>query len=435
LEKDKIGLKSKSDPDPDPVDAREAITPRGKPNMVASAIVLERITRHTGSPSSRAHAAASTSGKLYSMNTRPASKLLKSFTWKDYFSSGAFYKDGVLLEFGNLPASAQVTEEADESAAPANLSYEIKHRQFQEHLTVMFNDMVLRAEKLWSQLRFSKFEQKFFKLTLCKGPPQSLQHCQELATYISLLQVHLQVTLKVLECIKIREVAVAKCYDIIAALQRRKLSRSQYPDNGTVAASSSAHRNESTAVGEQQPSSFWKDELLHALDEVRCASLEVIKCIQLWRRNLWRPMPFVWNGDNYLSKMRFDMNILETSSNMEIVSMLGLTEKDLWCIIFFDSQPKPEREQDEIEIKPRMNKGERNPEVIENQQALSQPEENAYIERLTREFKNNIDQHELYTAASIVVEEEKLQNALAVEQASLLEKGVFIPSLRQVIVS
>jgi hypothetical protein len=45
-------------------------------------------------------------------------------------------------------------------------------------------------------------------------------------------------------------------------------------------------------------------------------------------------------------------------------------------------------------------------------------------------FSHKVDAQELELAATIVLEEDQLQSALAIEQASLQQKGVFIPTLR-----
>lgn len=48
---------------------------------------------------------------------------------------------------------------------------------------------------------------------------------------------------------------------------------------------------------------------------------------------------------------------------------------------------------------------------------------------MLQEFLHKVNPRELKLAATIVLEEEMLQNALAIEHASLLAKGVFIPTL------
>ncbi|OQR95537.1 hypothetical protein THRCLA_22121 [Thraustotheca clavata] len=66
-------------------------------------------------------------------------------------------------------------------------------------------------------------------------------------------------------------------------------------------------------------------DMLHALIQLRMASLDVVEAIALWRRILVRPMPFLWRGHNYLLRMAHDSDFLTKSSLA--TSALGMTIK------------------------------------------------------------------------------------------------------------
>eukprot|EP01040_Poterioochromonas_malhamensis_P022467 gene22467-27340_t len=160
-----------------------------------------------------------------------------------------------------------------------------------------------------------------------------------------MVDLHKEPTKDVTFAIHAGEEALKKCYDPLNAF-RRKLQRTNNNNaaGGLVrpASASAALRSSSSTpsltdaqvVDESGRMAFWKEELIVSLDETRCASLEVIKAIQQWRRILWRPHAFVWCGVNYLFKMQEDMNVLETDIYQRLLSMVPLTKDDILCVIF-----------------------------------------------------------------------------------------------------
>ena len=78
------------------------------------------------------------------------------------------------------------------------------------------------------------------------------------------------------------------------------------------------------------------------------ATLNVVRLIQLWRRNLWRPHPFVFQKDgsvdcNYMLKMGSDLGVLRMDVYMDVLRGVPLHEKDLVCVLFPDPKHAPRR--------------------------------------------------------------------------------------------
>jgi hypothetical protein len=74
---------------------------------------------------------------------------------------------------------------------------------------------------------------------------------------------------------------------------------------------------------------------------LQLATLNVVRLIQLWRRNLWRPHPFVYQKDgsvdcNYMLKMGSDLGVLRMEVYMDVLRGVPLQEKDLVCVLFPD---------------------------------------------------------------------------------------------------
>ena len=170
-------------------------------------------------------------------------------------------------------------------------------------------NMISRVEDLWDSLKIPLADRKFYRKSLCKLPVQSLEQCGELSAHIVMLKKHQEATISTLQVIRKREICIQNCYEILSRLYRQA-SRVPLKDIGI-------RLNAPDTID-----MFWKQELLCSLDELRCLSLDVIKNIQRWRRNLWRPQPFVWCDMNYLSKMKNDMNILEVLLIRHFIDLL-----------------------------------------------------------------------------------------------------------------
>ena len=177
-------------------------TPRGKSNMLASMIVLQKVHEHTGH-AARANkgenppAFRPTSGRFISMDTEPCLHLLKTSTWKDYFTGANTNNHAV----GRPPTAGGVSAKHDDhvtdrrnpkadndsqqfdngiSDTHSCKRLESKQEEMKQHLEYIFKNMVARVDVLWDQLKISKLERKFYRTSLCNDHVKSLQHCRRL---------------------------------------------------------------------------------------------------------------------------------------------------------------------------------------------------------------------------------------------------------------
>mmetsp|Transcript_29162 Transcript_29162/g.40062 ORF Transcript_29162/g.40062 Transcript_29162/m.40062 type:complete len:683 (+) Transcript_29162:267-2315(+) len=381
------------------------------------------------------------------MRVEAASDLLKSTTWREFFVNGVPEKKSTKErqpsnerseEVGREKLNKDENESFDEpigSKSASSLSLQIRKLEMMQNLDSIYNTLVYRVEDLWDTLKISLADRKFYRKSLCNGPVQSIDHCKELASYVIKLQQYKTSTLEVLQSIKLREESINKFYDQFASLQR-KYSRLQIKDLAYRVNTSSLsldNINESSAV---ENSTEWKEELIYSLDEVRCNTLDVIKNIQLWRRNLWRPLPFVWNNRNYLQKMRSDMNILESESSKKILNLLSMRPEDLLCVIFFEFRGKENSiwGPAQGEISPESPDENRSQQLVPPLSPLPMSSaslnNNSFIQNIVLEFTENIPLSELQEAATVVLEDDMMQQAIQSEREALTKKGYFIPSLK-----
>jgi len=325
---------------------------------------------------------------LGEMKTEPAVALLRKTDWRDFFEhlkkkdpDSNIYDDYEKAEMYDSDVRYSHMHKSDagrsrESRTPsrplsASLDTLTNHREsFLNDLSAKFENMVKRVISLWDELKVPDADRKFYTASLCRSPPESARQCIELAKYINSLKNHRESTIGVLRAIKLRESSVASCCDILAAIKRKNLRSGK----GLT--------------------EVWKTELICALEDVAVSSVFVVACIQNWRESLWRPLPFMFNGENYYNKMASDMKVIETESFSGIVSSLPISSLGILCVTF-------------------------NPNMYVSEYDLMLPLEN-----------DSPDILRLKVTAMTVIRENEIQDALEVEKKALLESGTFIPLLR-----
>jgi hypothetical protein len=310
-----------------------------------------------------------------------------------------------------------------------------------------FREMITHIEILWDELKVPFPDQKFYKESLLKGPPSGIEQCQEVGRYINMLKLHRKATISTLKAIQQREAVLEKLFDFLYAFAQMEMRLNNRRQGSTISA------NYATTV--------MIEELVQLLREVQWANIETIRAIQLWRRNLWRPLPFVWNGCNYLSKMQSDTNVILADEFSRLLANIPLTRDDLVCIVFGLGKSPLDLEK-ELELRRRNTFGStssllrgsdalessgNNVDVAAAQAALAaskdaydtesatgvaaaaaQPQVKCNTLRDMLFADRNI--RELRAAARVVDEEGKLQKALKVEHKSLVAMNVFIPLLK-----
>ena len=207
----------------------------------------------------------------------------------------------------------------------------------------VFHGMVARVEDLWEEIKIPHADRKFYRESLCKSPPTGVEQCQELANYIVMLKYHRKSTVAVLRAIEIREFALSKCLDLLYAINRKAQRAANHQrTTGLVGESRETVRDLVVVKGVDSITQVLQEELVAVLRDVQLATLNVVRLIQLWRRNLWRPHPFVYQKDgkndvNYMLKIGTDLNVLGLEVYMNTLKGVPLFEKDLICILFTKS--------------------------------------------------------------------------------------------------
>ncbi len=436
--------------------------------------------------------------RLGSVRVDPAVKLLQNITWRGFFNAeecrSSSVANPVLKGREVNPANAHLGKRtASPGGRPRSANSTVhgfKERTGTHELEgepdpmeEAFNDMVNRTEDLWEDTKVPQADRKFYRESLCKGPPAGIEQCQELANYIIVLKLHRKATVAVLRAIQIREFAVSKCLDLLYAINR-KASRLA---NNRVEQQNSRETVRDLAGTKDSITLVFQEEFVATLRDVQLATLNVIRQIQLWRRNLWRPHPFVYQKEghgecNYMLKMVSDLSVLRLDVYMDVLKGVPLLEKDLTCIVFPDGKqgargssrpvrppstrrPAPTSgdrgvpvsvsfggdgdveytySADNSPVRGAPSSGARgtaaSPELHDQDREQGQGQEQEqeqeplyevdYDSPLRESFFLDRDLDELRIAAKVVSEEAKLQQALSTEQRALREKKVFIPLLR-----
>ena len=147
-----------------------------------------------------------------------------------------------------------------------------------------------RTYSLWKEMHFPDSDRDFYSYALLQGPFRSPEQIDELACYVKKVKEHRESTILVLAAIDLREKCVIRCTELIASAHRSA---------GMKFVSSTLHdevkrRTEREAGGGvDEELAAVREEILGSLAALRSASVEVVKAVQAWRRELWRPHPFV----------------------------------------------------------------------------------------------------------------------------------------------
>ena len=376
---------------------------------------------------------------LVGYRTAPALKLLHQRTWRDFFDElkdkGGPYK--VVEEAEKRDNDANVAQSRASSSHGGGQRH-TRHQRRQQHLQPQlhgsmdmeaglndaFMRMHRRVEMLWEEVKVSQHDQHFYRSSLLRGPPKGVEHCKEIARYIRALLMHRVAIIEVLQAIAERERALEACFDSFAAVHRRMMRESTQREDPSSHTSQLHERAKPGLMG------FWREEISNALADLQRTSLTVVRCIQTWRRGMWRPKPFLWRNQNYLIKMKEDMGVLEADTYVSLLSRLNISPDALLCVSFTDPALYRPRERKMPVQTPSSSKDLVN-SLDANMNALalgSFPTEDGRTQDLTASLDEVRDQ--LLQAGTVVMEEEDMQRALATETRTLQAKRVFIPTLK-----
>ena len=304
-----------------------------------------------------------------------------------------------------------------------------------------FHGLCRRIEALWLELQMSPADQSFFRKSLLAAPPSgggcSEQHLVELARYLRLLQDHKHATVKALKASQARDTSLAQLRHVLEKIDVFE---------GRVAARGQALREvsavdlfgtpfgldaaEVTAYHTPLPPAL-RAELCFSVKDVQIRTLNLIRRVQKWRCNLWRPRAFMVAGphgvevDCFLEMQRDARELLAGGGSSSSgggsgdkqhlgyfthLSDLPLFPWDLGCIVF-----SPDIDASEAEIAG----------------ATSSPDWARLDVSLREAFlEDGPRRSELIAANRLVLGHAALQRSLQQEQQALLAKRAFIPMLK-----
>lgn len=268
---------------------------------------------------------------------------------------------------------------SEASFLDSKLSSKFKSRLSNSHdvktptQAINFTRMVRRVNIMWQELKIPAEDRKYYMSSLLKEKKDpTVENCDEIVKYIVSLNRHRICTINVLRAINKREEELRTCISLLHEIH----------ENGSIRLSESIQLPESNSI-------TWIEIVIRSLKRLQASTLIVVRFLQLWRKSLWRPNPFIWNGKNYLFKIQRDMKVIQMDDFIKqfLESQLYATKKDLILLLYGD-------------------------------------ENDLDVEELGSEWD------ELIAASLVVQEEQMLQEALRSERRVLSEKGVFIPTLR-----
>jgi hypothetical protein len=342
--------------------------------------------------------------KLQSLRTEPALEILKNSTWRHFFdpnkqkdkidskqvnnnsnntynTNNYTYNDTNRSSNKNLRQHIRSSREYLKEDEMEDMKEEQNSNAF-NNVNNTFDNMILRVEILWQSVKIPECDKEFYRKSICCKPLQSIDQCREVAKYIIMLQTHRTCTISVLHSINNRELKLQKNYDILSVLNHKY------------------SRDNLTNTNDDNENVLYRNELIESFKELQVSTINVVKCIQCWRRNMWRPQPFIWLNKNYLLKIKDDMTILHAEIYRRQLQLSKIHYDDLLCIWFKENTDLPT---------------------------------NKNISSSSRvPFLNNvlINSDECRSAHLIIAGESSLLQSLSFETASLFERGVFIPILK-----
>lgn len=125
-----------------------------------------------------------------------------------------------------------------------------------------FRAMKKRIQQLWKELKIPTSDTDFYSYNLLRSCNGTMEQFSDIARYIVVLNNYRGSTMAVIEEIHNREFAVVNLLDLLSQIKRRSVVTD------------------------------YKPQLLHCIQHVQIATINVIHQIQNWRANFWRPLPF-----------------------------------------------------------------------------------------------------------------------------------------------
>lgn len=250
--------------------------------------------------------------------------LLKYTSWKNFFTSSLESQGTpVIPKVSSSPMMTELNRITNHRPKSAKNLREFPRstKTGDDSVISAFQEMVKRIEVLWLELKVPPEDRIFYKNSLLKGPPSSLEQCQELSRYLLTLKTHRNHILAIMRAIEIREYTISNCLNLLHIIynnspkdgDQKKMNSDihLYKNNGDnntsfeslqdIANMNSIDISEDDKIfsSYKYDSNLYQKEFIEVLREIQFASLDVIRLIQICRRNMWRPNPIIYQKEGW----------------------------------------------------------------------------------------------------------------------------------------
>lgn len=251
-----------------------------------------------------------------------AVELLKETSWRTFFtSSSPPQSQGLPLisKVSSTPITTESNKVSNHRLKSAQKRREISQsfKTGDDNVISAFQEMVKRVEVLWLELKVPHEDRIFYNNSLLKGPPSSLEQCQELSRYLLTLKTHRNHILAIMRAIEIREDSVSNCLNLLHIIYNNnsvdkktldcEVNLKNNSDPPFESLQDIANMKDIDILEDdkvfkpyEKDSNLYQKVFIEALREIQLASLDVIRLIQLCRRNMWRPNPIIYQKQGWL---------------------------------------------------------------------------------------------------------------------------------------
>ena len=290
------------------------------------------------------------------------------------------------------------------------------------HLSEMrFVKQCKAVRVLFEDLKVPQRDRRFFTKTfMARYDERCAAFVQEQA---ELLDGHRRRTLRVLSRIRRREMAIKQLHAVAKACVTGIVPSMEAKSHGQggsaeIASMKAKHRQRFRAILED------------AARRAQTASCLVVEAIVPWRKDLWRPQPFKWNGKNYILRMGNCVGLQKFVTNADYVRAIRMCELPAGTLdvllppnvceeLCANTQPPKVNVADEGKDKSEKDDA---AAVVAAEAAAESPSPAGDHERMSSV--------RISAACMVIQQEPQVVKELRKELDELVEKGYFIPRLR-----
>lgn len=307
---------------------RKSLSGKGDVGNEVVMRIFEMLHETTGGGKAKHNRSGGKSARsnLRKLGTGPSEKILKNQMWKEFFSSAENSNNNSYISDAKAKPSQQndepkhnIREESDNHNNDILPNEELDYQK-------LYYKLVKRINQLWKELKIPLSDRDFYSVAIIKEKFISITQIDDLSCYVKRLLDHRTDTIRVMQAIKAREGVMDKCNSLISLALR--FFNARY---STLHDDIARNIQDSEGFDKEQE---LKEDIKNCVLKFQKVSCDVIRAIVSWRDALWRPQPFMYKGQNYLIKMRTDMNFLRSKSAQRILDSTSLEPRDLVCVLF-----------------------------------------------------------------------------------------------------